>query len=1405
MEYAKINWPRFEAYNPNLTDSFESLSRIIFKSRFLPEGTLLHSNPNNPGIEVEPAIEKNTEKRVSFQSKYFTSRVDYDQIKKSAEKIIKYYNGQIDKVYLFSNKTINTASQQYQGIQKMLADYGIELVLFVDKEILDMVLETPMLQAAFFCHTAFSYDWFRKQVSSALTDLGRRYNKRFNIDTSVSEELDFFARSANAVKQMNDRKKDAIDQIKKEKWQYGCFKSAADRALQAICDLPDITQETVLDCLEWEEIIEHVIQQEITEANRERDDLAKNSGDTENRERMIALESFLDIPSLISLSGRERCLLTQKALIVSGEAGTGKSHLFASMANSACERGNSSVLLLGHKFIESTPLEIQIMKQLGENISFSEFLDSLEVMGDRNGRVIVIYVDAMNESSVREIWKNDLEKLFFEVEQRKWVKIAVSYRKGYESLVFGEPIFERIRNRDTLNIEHRGFADNSFQAINEFLNHEGVPFSPEYYLQYEMTNPLFLTMFCEVYDGSIVDINSLIDRILDKANKEVSNTLGFDCDSFSIVEKLLNAISALRIEQNRHGIPVETVFNLPFWKTFGLSGQKIQVIYVLKNLGLIVDFASEDQEYLAIGYNLIEDFLCARNLLMQCSSKEQGRESIRAIIIDQEDEKVTNLYNQGIFSAACGLFAGKYGEECSDIIEEIKNKFEKQYLRKAYIKGFAWRSASSIDSSTFINYVNQINAEPSDVFPVLLECATKTEHPLNANFLHNLLMRKELAERDYIWTVYINSTNEDSNRVVSLALFLLEGRNVQISKIETIKLLSIVMIWHLTSSNRWIRDTISHALVELLKSHIALVKDIVRMFEGVNDVYVTQRIYGLAFGACVRGRPSKEEFFELAKLIYDSVFDMEYVLPDIIARDYASLIIERYLYEYPIDNTIFDIQKVQPPYNSEQIPKVEKRELFTERDGAIGFEAIELSMTPNVAECGIGMYGDFGRYVFQNAIDCFEDISEADVENLYYYALRYICDELGYENNLFSSYDTFYYSRSMDRSRTRKTERIGKKYQWIALFHILAKLSDSHRMRYNPNKGALYSGPWDLYIRDYDPTLNRHNRLTPEVPNIAKPLDESIADFINPTEDKSEIERWTRSGGPFQLMLQDRLLLNDQHGAEWVALNHYYNIDSQKDFWENTISGPKSGGQRLWVRADAFFVRAEGLSSIVGSLTSANLKDVSFPSLSAHQLYYHELFWAPGYNISNDKEEQHVIEDIRTTRQNNATEAGRNERALIKEDGTIDLSPLLDFYNNIECEEHERDLGLVMPAYCTYNWESEYDCSFEESTAFNVPCKALMDHLHLVKGEEGGCYFNGDDLAAIDGSVRELPYELIIRKDYLDHFLSEKNLALIWVCIGEKQYFMQGFHQIWANWSGVLYLDKTEIKGVFIPDDNSPE
>ena len=224
--------------------------------------------------------------------------------------------------------------------------------------------------------------------------------------------------------------------------------------------------------------------------------------------------------------------------------------------------------------------------------------------------------------------------------------------------------------------------------------------------------------------------------------------------------------------------------------------------------------------------------------------------------------------------------------------------------------------------------------------------------------------------------------------------------------------------------------------------------------------------------------------------VYKAIFCAEEVYPDILLRDYARLIIERYISEF---GECEDYQRsaIIPPYNSKDIPIVAK-EIYRKKDTVgSGWYRIDHSMIPKCTGAP-GMYGDFGRYTFESGLNDFENV---DVLNAYHFAMQYIRDVLGYDDALIVKYDTSSIVR-FDRGYGGSIERIGKKYQWIALRHVLARISDNHKIKCWSDEARDYEGTWDLFVRDFDPTFNVQIDSHTEFPEIEWTTNDVSHSFI---------------------------------------------------------------------------------------------------------------------------------------------------------------------------------------------------------------------------------------------------------------------------------------------------------------------
>jgi len=916
-------------------------------------------------------------------------------------------------------------------------------------------------------------------------------------------------------------------------------------------------------------------------------------------------------------------------------------------------------------------------------------------------------------------------------------------RTGFEELTLSEKVLSDRKNGRIAEIVHHGLNDDSPNGIYEFLSNYGIPFSPEYYLQNEMTNPLFLTWFCQTYTGQEQGLTDLIGRVINQADIEASKEAGFGEAVGGLRELLYYLID---IEKEKL-ITKPVLLNSPMWTMYGVTN-KTAYIKAIERAGVLASYVRNQEEIFYIGYNLLEDYLKASRIIEREQDKGKIREYCKSQLLAIDEEgNVDNYGNESIFAMISSLYAMKYGEECIDIVDCVTDEWVKERLVDQYVGTFTWRS-SCVKLADFLELINKYYVSPKRVWDIFIENATKENSELNAMGLTNLLNKYELNRRDYLWTIEINDLSE-KDRIVSLAYFIEEGNKFEGLSENRAFLLLTLFSWILSSSNRTLRDRISKAMVEIMKSHFGLCKRLLEIFKSVNDPYIIQRIYGTVFGAVVKRLADfRTEFTELAEWIYNEIFDQTYVYPDILLRDYARLIIERFLWEYPEDEKLFDISKIKPPYKSVPVPKVEEVDYSDKQFEQPGVWKLLFSMKFNLPVKGVGMYGDFGRYTFQSAVNHFKEV---DIANIYYYALRFIFKNLGYCSKYFGEYDS--HRAGFDRHHVKKIERIGKKYQWIAMYNILARLSDKYKLKgwdWNDKADCFYNGPWDPYVRDFDPTLNirikpAKNMLKIELPEYG---DESFLPF---GASDLDVEEWMISEDKMFQDFPERLIHKDESGTEWVSLYFYQENKLQPPNEEISLIGFPIGEQHIWVSASMYIVTEE-----MEKLTEEELIDSGFIqsrssyTRDCYSLFSREYAWSSGY-----KAEFAVPEED-------------DDRATIK----------------------------AIPASVNILWEEEFDASQEETTSFMIPAGSIIQEMKLYEKSVDGIYYYDGEIAACDLKVLgNEKSELVIRRDILNQYMVKKKVKLFWCIEGEKQYFLGGHNQKWQRREGYFLYESNEING----------
>lgn len=1312
----EVNWENFASNNNDpdgVQHKFENLCRQLFTNDYLKENKKsrnLHSNPNNPGIEAEPILDERTNQYIGFQVKFFDTSVDYGQILHSMEKALQYYTGKLSHIVLYCNKAITSTSKSYINIVELLKKNNITIELVTDSAILDAVRKYPYLANYYFGVNTISFEWVVAHNEKSFCDLGERFNRDFNVETETSKRLSLFARDQSAVQYINDKKENLIRKINRIKDDTEQHSDYLEKVRSIVSAFEDVESETIGSAFEWHQYLQSFIVDDLAKINSEisqkknllekiRPTIEKGRSRVEHkdlekynsiRSEIEILYELLDLPEILSLTADENRLITAKELFVTGNAGIGKSHLLAAECQSLMNNQQFAVLLLAGNCYSDLPILDQLSQDCELKYSFDEFISILEMIGVEHHTCVLLCIDALNETANYRLWKTGLISLSQKIKKCTHVKLAVTYRMEYEKSVVQDALLSE--DEDVYRIVHTGFASNGLKASKQFFDYYRIPFTLYEYFESEMENPLFLTLYCKTYRNDEASLPTLYDRLVESANKNIFPILekrykliGFTEDD-NIVQSLVDEISTLAFDRKEKNILESDLASIPFWTANDLPLRPFMSLLAKENLVHTNLIAGNERYFFA--YDQMNDYFFARSLFSHDMSDMSIRKTLYEDILQVNDNNIVNLSNSDVFVICCAIYAQKFGKECIDLIDELPEGFEKGYIVKSYIRSFIWRNKEYISSNVFLAVAQKYKVSREDFWNVLVGNSIKHNHPLNSDFLHTLLMSFRLSERDYYWTKYINEIfYDESNRLMQLVKMYSSGQSIQMSK-EQARQLLILCGWLLSSSNRMLRDYTSEAMIEILRNEFDLCIVILKAFEKVNDPYIIERLYGVVFGACCkRRRKGNTVYIALAEYVYSTIFDQEFIYPDILLRDYARLIIERFLWENPDYNGCIVHEKIIPPYKSFPIEQIDEDYINKKYDG--GLWQIKSSMSFE----GHGMYGDFGRYVFQSALKYFD----VDEDEMYKQAMSFIINDLGYTNELDKGNNHWGY----DRSETKKVERIGKKYQWIAMHNILARVSDQCDIDTDYSETPKFEGPWEPFVRDFDPTLNFKLTKSDEIP-----IFDEISELKKATRDEhlkvdvsniDSVSEWLDSDGIFFAEMPKALILSDSNGTQWIRLSNYICSGREQLKAERLLT---------WSWLYAYFVTEEQFEQFQVAATDrvdfSSSKGIGLDPQS-YSVFNREYPWSPSCDLLNKSSSVESGVVLNMPEEKEVEQEVLNVEFLEQYLKSLDADSN-QVFSDQELNQHLfkkeivrkpvlKQIGEIIHASMNLVWESEYDAS----------------------------------------------------------------------------------------------------------------
>ncbi len=1137
-----------------------------------------------------------------------------------------------------------------------------------------------------------------------------------------------------------------------------------------------------------------------------------------------------------------------KAALLYGEAGIGKSHLLCDISLHRIENGQPTIFLLGSQYRGGNPIELIKDAVDLKGHSDARVLGAIDAAGEASGSRALIVIDAINEGLHREDWHNHIIGFLSDVSEFNNIAILLSCRSTYLRYILPENINE---NR-LVQIEHRGFQGYEHRAAEKYLSQQGISKPSAPILAPEFTNPLFLKTCCQAlkankqttFPRGLRGITKLFDFYIQSVEKTVAKHKHYTPEE-EILKCALTAFSSKLFPEHLTGIPTGEAREL--FKEYDPNENIGESLFdKLLHEGVLsedisYEFGGRGKPFVRFTYERFSDYFVAQQILEPYNSDTidsifSADQPFGKIILDQGYYQYA-----GILEALTIIIAEKYNKELVDLLPRDAGITEWQ-VAKMFSNTVIWRNPRSFSDRT-LELLNEIKGVENDnpALDILLKLSTEPSHPWNARLIHSKLIDKEIAERDHFWSIYVafGSSSEEDDGFESTVRTLIEWScfaDIEEVDEERIRLCAITLLWFLTTPNREVRDRSTKSLVRILSRYPSLLPDLIREFHSINDLYLVERLYAVAYGV-ICNIDDPQIISDIAVLVFELVFKDGKPTPHILLRDYARGILELALHKKLLPDDV-NADLFRPPYDSEwPIENPTEEEI----DAIIGDEKYS-----SIKSSLMGFLGDFGKYTMgcvhrwsptplsepvpetgyklkkgfakkylhgqvkseyvkkikpkkrveefheirdeidvqkkirtlaeilkenelstertrpqdqklkrrkrkQKEQESFEDKIKAqigDANREYYrwlsglpndrpaafsrkWAQRWVCKrayELGWTKKLFYDFER-YYTRGRDLGPgSGAMERVGKKYQWIAFYELLARLSDNVHWidrGYDDIEDEHYYGPWQINKRDIDPTI------------WIRRSDEYLSYY-------NKVNTWWQ---PYKFPFDDLKDIPDQREFSWdeqkipefSELLRIEEPDTQnqwtvlRGFWqeEQRQSSIKADSSRLdcWFRINSIFIRKEDYTLVEKELKNKALTDpfiIRIPSTD-HQGYLGEYPWHPVCRFMS---------------------------GWYNSDRSFDLIPT-EYFSPVS--EYEKESG-------------SRDYSLDSSLSFYLPAKELVESLCLRRSDNVfGSWESDDGVIFRDPSIKQDgPSYALMDSQKLDEWLEKNGLEILWLIGGEK-------------------------------------
>lgn len=1076
-------------------------------------------------------------------------------------------------------------------------------------------------------------------------------------------------------------------------------------------------------------------------------------------------------------------VLSDPKLLVSGEWGTGKTHLLCDVTQDRVSRGQATVLVLAKNFQGS--VVAQICARITAGHTAPDIFDRLETLAQESGERAVVIVDGVNEGHRRE-WREGVSNLLALVADRPGIGLIVTCRTPFESIAIEQKDLEKLNK-----VTHVGFDDQEFDAQSAFFQYYNLPLPEVPLLDREFSRPLTLKLICQSLQnltakklaqgfagiasgqkGMTYVLESFVNRVGEPIERKFAlrpkGCWELLKGSDNVVAKRLAGFAPCMAANLRGYVrPSEAdrivATNFPELR----PAQRRRLLEELRTSGLIDEDAVwystkagfKSRVVFRLPYQRFSDHLIARHLLrthLDVSSSATIKRSFAPRSPLARIFRLTSRYHQeyaepGWAQALITEFPERVGKRLPSKQRELffvlprRSQNLNAYL-DPFIEGVFWRGPSSFNEGTrsIINhYLNAGSREWERTVDALVAVSTKPKHPYHARRLYDFLARLPMPDRDLWWSEYLRRryASPSIHRLLSWAEKLDAAKMSQSSATELIVLLSLV----LTTVVRSDRDLATKALVQIGEKFPEVLFAHVVASLSFSDPYVPERMLAAAYGttlslldseAAPKFRPLLGSF---ARNLYRRMFgpSARNATHHTLTRDYALGVVE-----------------LAQRGKCVALPKSASRNLAPPFPNITSKFVSNGTPDPDVTTAiGRAIQMDFGNYTMGRLIP---NRANYDHKHPDYIRVRAKIErrmfDLGYREDNFKYADAEIGNTSWNARDQEKVDRYGKKYSWIAYFEMWGEREAARRL---PD--------WRLGERTsdcgVDPSFpKRPSDWVPPIPELFGDLGASTADWVE--------GGFTPSWHPLLCVPE----ING-HSGDWVLLEGFVRgVNENHDL-------------ELFAFLRGMFIARRDVRSLRAKfLKSEYPGNRTIPEGSTeHYLYAGEAGRRQNYARRlyqrNGRYRRQIAEAfdryvrIYPKRSTSPTyEQPRSTADEGKETGTS----IVQYLGPMPRMRHVAGIRVELP-YIHFGWES-YHSSHNDFSGFNLPAPSLIERLGLAsKNREIDFYDSVGNPGTLyreagNGWTGDRHSLLYVRADLLRRYLTDTRQVLVWCNWGERDW-----------------------------------